>query len=63
MRPLAALASILAIAPGALSVSSEMHIIATYKDGTPDVQRLIDQATSAIREAGGQIKHKFDLIP
>lgn len=62
MRPLAIFASVLALAPGALSVAVEKSVLVTYNNETPSLMQLVDQAKDAVRKAGGRITHEFNLI-
>lgn len=57
-----AILTILAAAAAVVSgaIVPQKAVIVTYPEGTPD--SVMDQAMSAIKEAGGVITHEYKLI-
>ena len=56
------IASALALAAGGLAVDFEKSILVTYERQAPRVSQMIDDAKSAIINAGGKITHEFKFI-
>lgn len=46
----------------ALAVSVQKSYLVTYKEETPSLGSLMDQARQAIITAGGRIEHEFKFI-
>jgi hypothetical protein len=62
MRPLAIVASALALVPSALSVNVQKSVLVTYDREAPKLMQMIDRAKEAVTTAGGKITHEFKFI-